>query len=51
MKYVKGWEEEQDAYALFVSPAKKKGHKNSLKDDVAIVESLGTKQRTAPQEK
>ena len=27
MKYVKGWEEEQDDYALFASPANKKGHK------------------------
>ena len=25
MKYVKGWEEEEDDYALFASPAKKKG--------------------------
>ena len=24
MKYVKGWEEEEDDYALFASPAKKK---------------------------
>ena len=27
MKYVKGWEEEEDNYALFESPANKKGHK------------------------
>ena len=27
MKYVKGWEEEEDDYALFASPAKKKGQK------------------------
>ena len=26
MKHVKGWEEEEDDYALFASPAKKKGH-------------------------
>ena len=45
MKYVKGWEEEEDDYALFASPAKKKGHKNSLKDGVATVERLDTKQR------
>ena len=44
MKYVKGWEEEEDDYALVASPANKKGHKNSSKDDVAIVESLETKQ-------
>ena len=47
MKYVKGWEEEEDDYALFASPAKKKGQKNSSKDDVATVERLDTKQRIA----
>ena len=31
MKYVKGWEEEEDDYALFASPAKKKGQKKQLK--------------------
>ena len=31
MKYVKGWEEEEDNYALFASPAKKKGHKKQFK--------------------
>ena len=31
MKYVKGWEEEQDDYALFASPAKKKGQKKQFK--------------------
>ena len=45
MKYVKAWEEEEDDYALFASPAKKKGHKNSLKDNVAIVERLDTRQQ------
>ena len=44
MKYVKGWEEEEDDYALFASPAKKKGQKNSSRDDVATVERLDTKQ-------
>ena len=43
MKCVKGWEEEEDDYALFASPAKKKGRKNSSKDDVATVERLDTK--------
>ena len=43
MKYVKGWEEEDD-YALFASPANKKAHQNSSKDNVAIVESSDTKQ-------
>ena len=31
MKYVKGWEEEEDDYVLFASPAKKKGHKKQFK--------------------
>ena len=31
MKYVKGLEEEEDDYALFASPANKKGHKNQFK--------------------
>ena len=44
MKYVKGWEEEEDDYALFASPAKRKGRKTSSKDDVATVERLDTKQ-------
>ena len=47
MKYVKGWDEEEDNYALFASPNNKKGHKNSLREDVAIVESLDTKQQIA----
>ena len=47
MKYVKGWDEEEDNYALFASPNNKKGHKNSIREDVAIVESLDTKLRIA----
>ena len=31
MKYVKGWEEEEDDYAMFASPAKKKGQKKQFK--------------------
>ena len=31
MKYVKGWEEEEDDYALFASPAKKNGQKRQFK--------------------
>ena len=45
MKYVKGWEEEEDDYALLASPAKRKGRKNSLKDNVVTVERLDTKQQ------
>ena len=51
MNYVKGWEEEEDNYVLFASPANKKGTKNSSMDDVAIVESLATKQQIAPTRK
>ena len=51
MKYVKGWDEEEDDYALFASPNNKKGHKNRLREDVAIVESLDTKQQIAPTRK
>ena len=43
MKYVKGWEEEEDDYALFAIPAKKKGQKKSFKDDVVTVERLDIK--------
>ena len=44
MRYVKGWEEAEGDYTLFASPSSKKGHKNSSKDGVAIVETLDTKQ-------
>ena len=47
MKYVKGWDEEEDDYALFTSPSDKKGHKNSSREHVAIVESLEAKQQIA----
>ena len=47
MKYVKGWDEEEDNYALFASPANEKGHKTSYREDVAVVESLDTKQQIA----
>ena len=30
MKYVKGWEEEKEDYALFASPAEKKGQKKTV---------------------
>ena len=51
LKSVKGWEEEEDDYALFASPAKEKGPKNSLKDDVVTEERLDTKQRIVPTKK
>ena len=31
MKYIKGWDEEEDYYVLFVSPTNKKGHKKQFK--------------------
>ena len=43
IKYVKAWEEEEDDYGLFTSPAKK-GRKNSSKDNVATVERWDTMQ-------
>ena len=42
MKYVKGWEEEEDDYVCNCKPCQ--GIKNSSRDDLAIVESLDTKQ-------
>ena len=42
MKYVLGWDEEEYDCALFASPTNKKGNKNSLREDMAIVESLDT---------
>ena len=43
MKHVKGWDEDEDDYALFTSQNNKKGHKNNSKEDVVTVESLDIK--------
>ena len=43
MKYVKGWEEEEDDYALFSSPAKKKGHKKQFKGRYGYCGDFGHK--------
>ena len=51
MKPAKGWEEEEDDYALFVSPSNKKGPKKASKDVVATVENLDTKQLIVPTRK
>ena len=51
MKQVKGWEEEEDDYALFASPSNKKGPRKHSKDAVDTVESLDTKQLTVPTRK
>ena len=48
MKHVKGWEEEEDDYALFTSQSNKKKPK---KDIVGTVESLDIKQQTVPTRK
>ena len=48
IKQVKGWEEEEDDYALFASPPSKK---ELSKDAVAIVENLDTKQLIVPTRK
>ena len=44
MKNAKGWEEEEDDYALFASPSNKKGPRKISKDIVDTVENLDTKQ-------
>ena len=51
MKQAKGWEEEEDDYALFVSPSNKKGPRKLSKDVVATVENLDTKQLIVPTRK
>ena len=44
MKQEKGWEEEEDDYALFASPRPIKGPRKHSKDAVDSVENLDTKQ-------
>ena len=51
MKKVKGWDDEEDGYALLTSHTNKRKYKNSLKEDVHIVESMDTKQCIAPTRK
>ena len=51
MKQTKGWEEEEDNYALFASPLNKKGPRKPSKDGVGTAESLDTKQLIAPTRK
>ena len=43
MKNVKGWDDEEDDYALFTSHTNKKKYKNSFKEDMHTVESMDTK--------
>ena len=51
MKHAKGWEEEEDDYALFASPSNKKGPRKLSKDVVDTVENLDSKQRIVPTRK
>ena len=51
MKQAKGWEEEEDDYALFASPSNKKGPRKHPKDAVDTVENLDTKQLIVPTRK
>ena len=51
MKHAKGWEEEEDDYALFASPSNKKKPRKHSKDIVDTVENLDTKQPIVPTRK
>ena len=51
MKYVKGWEEEEDDYALFASPAKKKGQKKQFKGRCGYCGEIGHKAANCPDKK
>ena len=51
MKYVKGWEEEEDDYALFASPAKKKGQKKQFKGQCGYCGEIGHKAANCPDKK
>ena len=51
MKYVKGWEEEEDDYALFASPAKKKGEKKQFKGRCGYCGEIGHKAANCPDKK
>ena len=51
MKHAKGWEEEEDDYALFASPSNKNGPRKLSKDIVDTVENLDTKQPIVPTRK
>ena len=51
MKFVKGWEEEEDDYALFASPAKKKGQKKQFKGRCSNCGEIGHKAANCPDKK
>ena len=48
MKHVKGWDKEEDDYALFTSHSNKKKHKKPLREDVLTVVSMDIKQLIVP---
>ena len=51
MKCVKGWEEEEDDYALFASPAKTKGPKKQFKGRCGYCGEIGHKSANCPDKK
>ena len=51
MKFVKGWEEEEDDYTLFASPAKKKGQKKQFKGRCGYCGEIGHKAANCPDKK
>ena len=51
MKFVKGWEEEENDYALFASPAKKKGQKKQFKGRCGYCGEIGHKAANCPDKK
>ena len=51
MKHAKGWEEEEDDYALFVSPSNKKGPKKAFKGGCGYCGVFGHKAADCPNKK
>ena len=51
MKYVNGWDEEEDNYALFASPTNKKGHKKQFKGRCGYCAKFGHKAANCPNKK
>ena len=51
MKHAMGWEEEEDDYALFVSPSNQNGPRKHSTDAVDTVENVDIKQLIAPTRK
>ena len=51
MKHAKGWEEEDDDYALFASPPNKKGPKKAFKGRCGYCGNLDAKQLIVPTRK